>query len=49
MNGYRFGLTGAVLENVVKKFKSHRRLSPSINLHTIEEEYIKKKKSQMTF
>ena len=25
--GYRVGLTGAVLEYAVKKFKSHRRLS----------------------
>ena len=43
------GLTCAVLEYVVKKYKSHRRLYPSFNLHTIEDEYIKKKKSQMTF
>ena len=32
------GLTGAVLEYAVKKYKSHRRLSPSINLHTNEED-----------
>ena len=49
MNGYRDGLTGAVLEYAVKKYKSHRRLSPSINLNTIEEEYWEKKKTQMTF
>ena len=41
------GLTGAVLEYAVKKYKSHRRLSPSINLFTIEEEYWEKKKTQM--
>ena len=45
MNRYRLGLTGAVLEYAVKKYKSRRRL---INLTTIEEEYLKKKKSQMT-
>ena len=39
MNGYRLGLTGAVPEYAVKKYKSRRRLSPSINLTTIEEEY----------
>ena len=49
MNGYRDGLTGAVLEYAVKKYKSHRRLSPSINLNTIEEEYWEKKKTQTTF
>ena len=43
MNGYRLGLTGAVLEYAVKKYKSRRRLSPSINLTTIQEEYFKKK------
>ena len=43
------GLTGAVLEYAVKKYKSHRGLSPPISLHTIEEDFIKKKKSQMTF
>ena len=43
------GLTGAVPEYAVKKYKSHRRLSPSINIHTIEEEHIQKKKLQMTF
>ena len=41
MNRYRLGLTGAVLEYAVKKYKSRRRL---INLTTIEEEYLKKKK-----
>ena len=43
MNGYHVGLTGAVLEYAVKKYKSHRRLSYSINLFTIEDEYFKKK------
>ena len=45
MNGYRDGITGAVLEYAVKKYKSHRRLSPSIDLFTIEEEYWEKKKT----
>ena len=35
-------------EDHIKKYKSHRRLSPSINLFTIEEEYWEKKKIQMT-
>ena len=48
MAGYRVGLTGVVLEYAVKKYKSHRRLSSSINLESIENEYTTKKKSQMT-
>ena len=43
MNGYRVGLTGAVLEYAVNKYKSHRRLSRSINIFTIEEEYVEEK------
>ena len=42
MNGYCDGLTGAVLEYAVKKYRSYRRLPPSINLFTIEEEYWEK-------
>ena len=49
MAGYRVGLTGAVLEYAVKKYKSHRRLSSSINLESIENEYVTKKRTQMTF
>ena len=43
MNEYRVGLTCAVLEYTVKKYKSHCRLSYSINLFTVEDEYLKKK------
>ena len=49
MAGYRVGLSGVVLENAVKKYKSHRPLSSSINLESIENEYTTKKKTQMTF
>ena len=42
-------IEGAVLEYAVKKYKSHRRLSRSINLFTIEEDYWEKRKTQMTF
>ena len=47
--GYRVGLTGVVLEYAVKKYKSHRRLPSSINLDSIEDEYVTKKRTQMTF
>ena len=49
MAGYRVGLTGVVLEYAIKKYKSHRRLSSSINLESIENEYITNKKTHMTF
>ena len=49
MAGYRVGLTGVVLEYAVKKYKSHRRLSSSINLESFENEYVTKKRTQMTF
>ena len=49
MAGYRVGLTGAVLEYAVKKYKSHRRLSACINLATLDLEYKTKKEEQMTF
>ena len=48
MAGHRVGLTGAVLEYAVKKYKSHRRLSASINLATLDEEYETKEEKQMT-
>ena len=38
--GYRVGLTGSVLEYAVKKYKSRRRLSSSINLESIENEHV---------
>ena len=43
MAGYRVGLTGAVLEYAVKKYKSHRRLSSSINLESIEKSMLRRK------
>ena len=49
MAGYRVGLTGAVLEYSVKKYKSHRRLSACINLATLDLEYKTQKEEQMTF
>ena len=49
MAGYRVGLTGAVLEYSVKKYKSRRRLSACINLATLDLEYKTKKEEQMTF
>ena len=49
MAGYRVGLTGVVLEYAFKKYKSHRRLSSSINPDSIENEHITKKRTQMTF
>ena len=48
MAGYRVGLTGAVLEYAVKKYESHRRLSASINLATLDEEYKTNKEKQIT-
>ena len=39
MAGYRVGLTGAVLEYAIKKYKSHRRLSPNLKLYTIVDEF----------
>ena len=39
MAGYCVGLAGVVLEYAVKKYKSHRRLSSSIDLESIENEY----------
>ena len=49
MAGYRVGLTGVVLEYALQKYKSHRRLSSSINFESIENEYTTKKKTQMIF
>ena len=39
MNRYRVGFTDAVLEYALKKYKSHHRLCPSINLFTMEENF----------
>ena len=44
MAGYRGGLTGAVLEYAVKKYKSHRRLSPNLKLDTIVDEFTEHRK-----
>ena len=49
MHGYRSGLVSAVLEYVVKKYKSHRRLSPTIRLDEIASEFAEKKAKKMTF
>ena len=38
MNRYGVGFTDAVFEYAVKKYKSHHRLRPSIDLFTMEEE-----------
>ena len=46
MAGYRVGLTGAVLEYALKKYKSHKRLSASINLATLDEEYKTKRRNR---
>ena len=43
MHGYRSGLVGPVLEYAVKKYKSHRRLSPTIRLDEIASEFAEKK------
>ena len=45
----KIGLTVAVLEYSVKKYKSHRRLSASINLATLDMENKTKKEEEMTF
>ena len=49
MHGYRSGLVGPVLEYAVKKYKSHRRLSPNIRLDEIASEFAEKKAKKMTF
>ena len=48
MGGYRVGLTRAVFEYAAKKYKSHRRLSASINLATLDEKYKTKMEKQIT-
>ena len=49
MHGYRSGLVGPVLEYAVKKYKSHRCLSPNIRLGEIASEFAEKKAKKMTF
>ena len=49
MAGYRVGLTGAVLEYAIKKYKSHRRLSPNIKLDTIVDEFTEYREEKMSF
>ena len=46
MAGYRVGLTGAVLEYAIKKYKSHRRLSPNLKLDTIVDEFTEHRKKK---
>ena len=49
MHGYRSGLVGPVLDYAVKKYKSHRRLFPTIRLDEIAIEFAEKKAKKMTF
>ena len=49
MHGYRSGLVGPVLEYAVKKYKSHRRLSPTRRLYEIAAEFAEKKAKKTTF
>ena len=44
MAGYRVGLIRAVLEYAIKKYKSHRRLSPNLKLDTIVDEFTEQEK-----
>ena len=46
MHGYGSGLVGPVLEYAVKKYKSHRRLSPHIRLDEIASEFAEKKEKR---
>ena len=46
---YRVGLTGAVLEYAIKKYRSHRRLSPNLKLDTIVDEFTEHRKKKMKF
>ena len=47
MDGYRKGLTGPVLEFAVKKYKSHRRLSTSLQLEKVEKDFRMKQETMM--
>ena len=47
MHGYRSGLFGPILEYAVKKYKSHRRLSPTIRLDEIASEFAEKRVSNI--
>ena len=49
MAGYRVGLTGAVLEYAIKKYKSHQRLSPKLKLDTIVDEFTEHGKKNEIF
>ena len=49
MHGYRSGLFGPILEYAVKKYKSHRRLSPTIRLDEIASEFAEKRAKKITF
>ena len=49
MHGYLSGLVGPVLEYAVKKYKSHRRLSPTIRLDEIASKFAEIKAKKMTF
>ena len=43
------GLIGPVHEYAVKKYKSHRRVSPNIRLDEIASDFAEKKAKKMTF
>ena len=49
MHGYRSVLVGPVFEYAMIKYKSHRRLSPTVRLDEIASEFAEKKAKKMTF
>ena len=49
MDRYRKDLTGPVLEYAVKKYKSHRRLSSSLQLEKVEKEYLMEQNTMTKF
>ena len=49
IHGCRSGHFGPVLEYPVKKYNSHRRLSPTIRLDEIASEFAENRAKKMTF
>ena len=49
LHSYRRGLVGPVLVHAVERYKSHRRLPPTIRLDEIASEFAEKKVKKMTF
>ena len=43
------GLTGAILEYAIKKYKSHRPLSPNLKLDMVEDEFTEYREKYMSF